>query len=379
VVELSFDPHNAGLKSRRAGWQKSGKAFPMIWSTPWLRAGDEVEVKSADEILATLDASGCLDGMPFMPEMLRFCGQKLRVAKVAHKTCDTILQSGARSVGACVHLEDSRCDGSGHGGCQARCNLFWKEAWLRHPRAQPAVATSPDARCSEATLAQVSVRDVAEGRRYRCQATQLLEASKALAWWDPRQYVRDVTSGNASLLTVVRVLTLSWFAAWRRFGYPYSLSRWAYNRVHRLLFRREGPYEPASSIDSAQHGLAQGAMGLMPGERVRIKSHATICLTLKNGKHRGLWFDAEMVPFCGHEFTVAGMVQKIINERTGEMMQMKGPCIMLDGVFCRAEYSDRRLLCPRAIPPYWREIWLDRVDGGAGADAGTALNKLPQE
>ena len=39
-----------------------------------LRPGDVVEVRPAAEILATLDADGALDGMPFMPEMARVCG-----------------------------------------------------------------------------------------------------------------------------------------------------------------------------------------------------------------------------------------------------------------------------------------------------------------
>ena len=30
-----------------------------------------------------------------------------------------------------VYLEDLRCDGSGHDGCQAGCKIYWKEAWLR--------------------------------------------------------------------------------------------------------------------------------------------------------------------------------------------------------------------------------------------------------
>src|SRR5262249_35222364 len=54
-----------------------------------LRAGDLVEVRSEPEILATLDAEGRLDGLPFMPEMLQYCGQRFRVFKSAHKTCDT--------------------------------------------------------------------------------------------------------------------------------------------------------------------------------------------------------------------------------------------------------------------------------------------------
>ena len=46
-----------------------------------LRVGELVEVRSEQEILATLDEHGRLDGLPFMPEMLQFAGQRLRVDK----------------------------------------------------------------------------------------------------------------------------------------------------------------------------------------------------------------------------------------------------------------------------------------------------------
>ena len=38
--------------------------------------------------------------------------------------------------------------------------------------------------------------------------------------------------------------------------------------------------------------------------------------------------------------------------------------IVLDGVVCKGEYSAKRLMCPRRITAYWREIWLRRVDDG---------------
>jgi hypothetical protein len=41
-----------------------------------VRAGEMVEVRSKEEILATLDERGRLHGMPFMPEMLQYCGQR---------------------------------------------------------------------------------------------------------------------------------------------------------------------------------------------------------------------------------------------------------------------------------------------------------------
>ena len=99
--------------------------------TRGLRAGDLVEIRSADEIMATLDERGEFENLPFMPEMLKFCGRRLTVNKVAHKLCDTISGTGIHKMTNAVHLTDARCDGAAHGGCQTACLLYWKEAWLK--------------------------------------------------------------------------------------------------------------------------------------------------------------------------------------------------------------------------------------------------------
>ena len=96
-----------------------------------LKVGELVQVKTAVEILATLDEQGTLDKLPFMPEMLQFCGKRFKVFKRAHKTCDTINYTGARHMADAVHLDGVRCDGNSHGGCQAECLIFWKEIWLK--------------------------------------------------------------------------------------------------------------------------------------------------------------------------------------------------------------------------------------------------------
>src|SRR5262245_41073430 len=86
-----------------------------------LRAGDWVEVRSKADILRTLDKRGELGSLPFMPEMFRFCGQRFRVFRRAHKTCDPPNGMGGRKMANAVHLEGLRCDGAAHGGCQAGC------------------------------------------------------------------------------------------------------------------------------------------------------------------------------------------------------------------------------------------------------------------
>ena len=76
-----------------------------------------------------------------------------------------------------------------------------------------------------------------------------------------------------------------------------------------------------------------------------------------------------MVPYCGQTYRVLKRVTQIIDEKTGKMQEMKNPCIILDSVVCQARYSGCRMFCPRSIYPYWREIWLERVDS---TTAGTA-------
>src|ERR1700691_2433477 len=115
-----------------------------------LKAGEWVEVRSKEEILRTLDRSAQLDGLPFMPEMFAFCGKRVRVYKRAHKTCDTINDYKGRKMQDAVHLEGSRCDGQAHGGCQAACLVFWKEAWLKRPG--EAESNPTPASCTEADV-----------------------------------------------------------------------------------------------------------------------------------------------------------------------------------------------------------------------------------
>ena len=177
-----------------------------------LRPGDWVRVRNKDEILGTLAADGTFEGLMFMPEMLQFCGQRLRVFKRAHKSCDYTTPQPYRSrrLKGTVLLE-ARCDGTAHGGCQAGCTLLWKEAWLSpaeipngRPGGQLHAGTTPIATSSaleESVLWQrtQSVDPEDGSPRYFCQATEIRKASEPLAWWDVRQYVEDYRSGNVSL------------------------------------------------------------------------------------------------------------------------------------------------------------------------------------
>jgi hypothetical protein len=106
-----------------------------------------------------------------------------------------------------------------------------------------------------------------------------------------------------------------------------------------------------------------GKLDLKPGEFVEVKSKDEIMRTLnKDLRNRGLGFDVEMVPYCRDgEYKVLRRIEKIINEKTGLMMTLPNACIVLDGVVCSGHYSKNRMFCPRAVFPYWREVWLERT------------------
>src|ERR1043165_130425 len=145
-----------------------------------LRAGELVEVRSKEEILKTLDAEAQLEGLPFMPEMFAYCGKRLRVYKRAHKTCDPPNGMKGRRMDRTVHLQDIRCDGAGHGGCQAGCLIFWKEAWLKRvsPEAEDKQDPQPGTTgtCDEQNVWAKTQKPVSDPSRietptYVCQNT----------------------------------------------------------------------------------------------------------------------------------------------------------------------------------------------------------------
>lgn len=330
-----------------------------------LKAGEWVVVRSKEEILATLDAQARLEGMPFQPEMLAFCGRLFQVYKSAHKTCDTIDKTGSRRVPDAVHLEGVRCDGSEHRGCQGGCLMFWKEAWLRRvddPR-RPETTESPPL-CTEslvrsaATAAGSSPSD--PDPTWVCQTTALLEMSKPLKWWDVRQYIADIRSGNHPPGKIFKMFSFAAFRFLLRPGIGHRILLQAYDRFQALRGGR--PYPHAKGTIPLDQPTPTEFLDLRVGETVRVKPLRVILATLNvYGRNRGMWFDQEMAKFCGREFPVEQRIERLIDEKTGKMLTMKNPCIQLRGAICEGECTADRLGCPRAINSYWREIWLERA------------------
>ena len=96
--------------------------------------------------------------------------------------------------------------------------------------------------------------------------------------------------------------------------------------------------------------------------------------------NRGLSFDAELVPYCGKVFRVRTRIERFIDEKTGKMMKMKTPAVILDGVYCHSLYSGARIFCPRGVFLWWREIWLERVLKSMVAQSGQEFEgRLPHQ
>ncbi len=330
-----------------------------------LRPGDLVEVLTEEAILRTLDARGTLDSLPFMPEMLEFCGRQFRVHKRADKVCDTIDWGTMRRMHGAVHLEGVRCSGASHGGCQAGCLMYWKEAWLKRvPEVSEAgayvlsdgAAARSGGECTRRTLEEATRRETESGELFTCQATELARATTStIPWWEPGQYVRDIQSGNASIRQVAHGLLVGFFNKFQKAN-------------ARLLprFPLIGGARKYPFVVGTESPTTFPPLNLQPGDLVEVRSKEEIFQTLDlEDSTRGLRYDSEMLRYGGRRGRVLRRVEKIIDEKTGKMLTIKADCIIIDGFVCT---GDLHRSCPRAIYPYWRESWLKRVEVIPGAE-----------
>ena len=98
--------------------------------TMTLKAGDQVRVRSKDEIEATLDYWGQLKGCTFIPEMAQHCDTIQRVLKPVERFVDE-RDLRIRKTKGIVLLEGIVCQGtSSFGRCDRNCFYFWREEWL---------------------------------------------------------------------------------------------------------------------------------------------------------------------------------------------------------------------------------------------------------
>jgi peptidoglycan/LPS O-acetylase OafA/YrhL len=308
-----------------------------------LKSGDWVEVKTSVEVAETLGPDGTLDGLPFMPEMRRYCGHRFQVLRIAGKTCVEYVggdyqlrQFRGNDV---VLLRDLRCSGADHDGCGRACVLFWKAAWLRPvelhgPSGDPEKHHTDAAPHCRELLSKLRTKTSSE--RYICQSTQLNSATQAMSRVRIlTQCLSDLISGSRSIFEMMR-LTL--VPLWRK------ATRWV----------------PQKRLAGTAVRTPAASLGLQPGEWVQIKSFGEIAQTLDvRGRNRGLLCDIGMCRYSGGTYRVRNRLERMIQEPTGEMKQVQNTVILEPlSCLCWNVFGG----CPREDFMYWREIWLKRVD-----------------
>jgi hypothetical protein len=199
---------------------------------------------------------------------------------------------------------------------------------------------------------------------YSCQATLLPSYTQPLVWWDVRQYVEDYQSGNVGFRRMIPRFIYRTYDNLIDLGIGWGpILRWSYDLFQKV--RRGTPYPARSGSIAKGSPTPTCATGLQPGEMVKVKSYEEILKTLDTAtKNRGMAFSAEMVPYCDGVFRVMSRVTRIVDEKTGKMLNFKNPCIILEGGVCQALYNKNMIFCPRATYAYWREIWLERLADG---------------
>lgn len=302
---------------------------------PTLFPGDLVEVKSPGEILATLDADGTIDKLPFMPEMIEHCGKRFRVSRRVVKICTSGAGSSMRAFRSddVVFLDGLRCSGVEHDGCQKGCMIFWREAWLRKV---DDTAFSPSAVSEGREKLRARLKTLHGPKTYFCQASELLKAAEPL----PRRErftkcFSDIWARNCSVPEMAR-----------------RIATWLVWRIRRVFF---GVYARGTNKSTPIESL-----NLEPGELVEVKPMESIIQTLNQTAHnRGLWFSPDMRLLCGKRRKVERRIDKIVVDGTGEMRQLHNT-VYLEGSMCGCPHVAFGG-CSRCEFVYWREIWLRRV------------------
>jgi hypothetical protein len=310
----------------------------MDRSTAELRTGDWVQVKSPAEIAQTLDAEGTVDGLPFMPEMLEFCGKTFPVTRRVEKLC-VEFPGGSYKIrefrqNDVVVLQDLRCSGSDHEGCQRACRLFWKAAWLR--KVDPGNRGAADSTGLRELTSKL--RTVTSTSRHFCQSSAAANATQSFSRAQIFvKCLREIRSGSRGVFEMARLIAVP-------------------------LWRKATHWFPRRRISGALRKTPVGSLGLQPGEWVQIKSLPDITNTLDHrGRNRGLICDEGMCRYSGGRYRVRNRLDRMISEPTGEMRRVEGT-VILEGLECLCWNATGG--CPRGEFMYWREVWLERCDPG---------------
>ena len=327
---------NAAVVARIGRWRRN-LAQRLLGHD--LVAGDMVEIKTWAEIHATLDQRGCFEQLPFMPEMLAMCGQRARVFRCMHRLFDYRKTRRMRHMNGAVLLVGSACSGLNHGGCEAACYTIWKAAWLR--KVERNVEATDAALSSIRTDPVTDVRILqfgTQGPHYECQLTQLNAASRPIGGWSVNNFLRPLVSRNVA---------------------PQAFAvGWLTHLFNVLQQRRGGVGFPAFESVLPNAERSSGEIQWALGDHVIVKSSAEIRATLNDRlMNRGLYFEPDMLKYCGRQLCVQAEVRRLIDIVSGEMRTMKTPAYILRDIRFSGE---RQQFNSQHEPLFWRDAWLRR-------------------
>lgn len=270
--------------------------------------------------------------MPFMREMVQFCGKRFHVSRRIDRTCFYGAVSTMREFRGddVVVLDGLRCSGADHDGCQKACMIFWREAWLRKVQDDDTVRRMES---DGIERLRARLKTSTGSNTYFCQASQLWLATDHLPQW--KRILKCFSTVRVGNCTV-------WEMAER-------IGVWLFWRIRRMF---RGEYARGNRKSTPAEGL-----NLRSGDLVEVRPMKQIIETTNpSARNRGLYFSPDMRLLCGQQRRVERKLEKIIVDGTGKMRQLHNT-VYLEGSSCGCAHVALGG-CPRGEYAYWREIWL---------------------
>jgi hypothetical protein len=151
LVPFLIDTYQGISRHKLPPWLRirGGAAIPAVHGrltrTPVerldLRPGEQVRVRSRQEIRQTVDRSGRNRGLSFDVEMTPYCGRSMRVQRRVNRLIDDWTGRMVDLPTDCIVLDGAVCRGLYHGLCTRLTDTYWREIWLEREDAPLAVNT----------------------------------------------------------------------------------------------------------------------------------------------------------------------------------------------------------------------------------------------